>query len=103
VVVLVQREPSDAVDVVRGVVDVFDSPERVPVAVEPNLRAVVEEVDEVVVERPGRIECGAAADQAYVFGRLGDPDLRRLDGYGLSRTNRLTVISLPVKNLVSGG
>jgi len=46
---------------------------------------------------------GTAPDQAYVFERLDDPDLRRLDGYGLSRTNRLTVISLPVKNLVSGG
>jgi hypothetical protein len=46
---------------------------------------------------------GTAPDQAYAFERLDDPDLRRLDGYGLSRTNRLTVISLPVKNLVSGG
>ena len=88
VVVLVQREPSDAVDVVRGVVDVFDSPERVPVGVEPNLRAVVEEVDEVVVERPGWVECGAV-DRVGVLevelkplrcGRSGGPGAQHKHG-----------------------
>src|SRR4029079_3130491 len=59
VVVLVEREPSDAVDVVRAVHDVLDRPERLAGIADPDLTADVEEVDEVVVERPGRIELRA--------------------------------------------
>src|SRR5215212_8127245 len=59
VVVLVQREAGDAVDVVGDVMDVFDGPQWLVGGVEPDLSTDVEEVVEVVVEGPGRVELRA--------------------------------------------
>jgi hypothetical protein len=55
-VVLVQSESGDAIDVVRGVLEVLDGPQRVPFGVEPDLRTVVEKTDEVVVEGPRQVK-----------------------------------------------
>jgi hypothetical protein len=57
--VLVQREPGDAVDIVRAVHDVLDRSDRLSRGVQPHLTTPREEINEVVIERPCRIEARA--------------------------------------------
>jgi len=56
VVVLMQREAGDAVDIVGAVHDVLDRSDRPSCVIQPYLAAAFEEVDEVVIERPRRVE-----------------------------------------------
>jgi hypothetical protein len=59
VVVLVQREAGLAVHVVGAVEDVADVSDRLAFVIEPDPAADHEEVDEIVIEGPRRVEGGA--------------------------------------------